>query len=133
MAVRGVLAQADVRQEEQLGEARAELPQRALDDAVLVPGSRPLVVLPVGDPEEDHGADPAAEHALGLAGDVGDGVPGHGRQGLVRLGALGDEQGQHEVGEVEAHLADEVPERRRPPEPPQPRRRKRAHDRHCTP
>src|SRR5438034_22389 len=57
MAVRRVLAQADVGEEHELREARAEVAERALDDAVVLPGAGGLLVLRLRDAEEDDRAD----------------------------------------------------------------------------
>ena len=57
VAVRRVLAEADVGEQHELGEARAQRAQRALDDAVVVPGAGALLVLLLRDAEEHHGAD----------------------------------------------------------------------------
>ena len=72
MPVRGVLAEAHVRQQQQLGEAPAQLVQRALHDAVVRPRAGALVVLVVGNAEEDHRLDAEADELLGLAHDVVD-------------------------------------------------------------
>ena len=53
VAVRGVLAEADVGQEQQLGKARPERTERLLDDPLGDPGARALVVLLLRDAEED--------------------------------------------------------------------------------
>ena len=66
MAVRGVLAQADVRDEHELRLLGAERPQCLLDDPVLDPRARALVVLLLGDSEEEHGLDPERDELAGL-------------------------------------------------------------------
>ena len=63
VAVGGVLAEADVGQQQQLGEARPERAQRLLDDPVGDPGARALVVLLLGDAEEDDRPDAGARAA----------------------------------------------------------------------
>ena len=63
VAVRGVLAQADVGEQEQLGEARPERAERLLDDPVRDPRARALVVLLLRDAEEDHRLDARREAA----------------------------------------------------------------------
>ena len=69
VAVRGVLAEADVGEQEQLGEARPQRTERLLDDPVGDPGTRAVVVLLLGDAEQDHGLDAGAEQLLALAHD----------------------------------------------------------------
>ena len=73
MTVRRVLAQADVGQQQQLGKARPQLAQRLLHDAVVDPRAGALVVLLLGDPEEDHGADAEPHELLDLAHELVDG------------------------------------------------------------
>ena len=55
VAVVGVLAEADVGHDEQLGMRLLDRARRELDDALVVVGARALGVLAVGDPEEQHG------------------------------------------------------------------------------
>ena len=63
VAVRGVLAEADVGHQHELGEAGPQRAQRLLDDPVLLPRAGRLLVLPVRDPEQHHGADAASPRA----------------------------------------------------------------------
>ena len=57
VAVRGVLAEADVGDHGQLRMGLLQRPHRHLDDALVVVGARPGLVLVGGDAEEQHGAD----------------------------------------------------------------------------
>ena len=56
VAVRRVLAEADVGEQQQLREPRPQRAQRALDDPVVVPRAGALLVLLLRDPEQDHRA-----------------------------------------------------------------------------
>ena len=76
-------------------------------DAVVVPRAGALLVLLVGDPEQDHGADADADERVDLADDVVDRPAAHRRQRLVRLGRRPDEERHDEVLEVEPRLAHE--------------------------
>ena len=113
VAVRGVLAEAHVGQQQQLGEARPQRAQRLLDDPVLDPRARALVVLLLGDAEEDHRVHAGAQQLLALAHDAVDRVPRERGQALVRQRLGRDEQRLHEVVERERRLAHEVAQRRR--------------------
>ncbi len=55
VTVRGVLAEADVRDQHEPGQLGPQRPERALDDPVVDPGARALVVLLLGHAEEEHG------------------------------------------------------------------------------
>ena len=66
VAVRRVLAEADVGEQDELREARPQRAQRDLDDAVLLPRAGRLVVLHLGDAEEHHRADAARGKLLDL-------------------------------------------------------------------
>jgi hypothetical protein len=57
VAVGRVLAEADVREEDELREAWPQRAQRLLDDAVVLPRAGRLVVLVSRDAEEQEGAD----------------------------------------------------------------------------
>ena len=63
VAVVGVLAQAHVGHEHELGQLGPQRAQRLLHDAVLRVGAGAGVVLFLGDPEEEHRADPEPVHA----------------------------------------------------------------------
>jgi hypothetical protein len=113
--VRGVFAEADVREEDEPRHPFAERAQRLLDDPVVVVGARAGLVLLLRDPEEDHGRDPGAVRGLGLVAEAVDRALRDARQALERpLDALaGDgEERVHEVVERETRLPDERPERR---------------------
>jgi hypothetical protein len=83
VAVRRVLAQADVRQQQQLGKTRPQRAQRALDDAVVDPRARALVVLVLGNPEENHRPHAEPNEVLDLAHDVVDAEAAEGREQVV--------------------------------------------------
>src|SRR5439155_23559022 len=91
VSMRRVLAEADVGDEDEV--AATQLAQRALDDALVVPGGRTVLVLLVGDAEEDDGLDAEADELVRLRADSFDGVPCEpGEVGVrQRLGA--DEEG----------------------------------------
>ncbi len=110
VAVRGVLAETDVGEQQELGEPGPQRPQRLLHDPVLDPGARALVVLRRGDAEEEHRPDPDAQELLTFAHDRLDRVPGEPRQTLVRHRLRRDEQGHHEVVGREGGLPHEVAE-----------------------
>ena len=79
MPVRGVLAEADVGHQHELGEARPERAEGALDDPVVVPRAGRLLVLLLGDPEEDHRLHAEPNELLDLTDDVVDRVARHAR------------------------------------------------------
>ena len=70
VAVRGVLAQADVRDEHELRLIGGERPERLLDDPVLDPRARALVVLLLWDSEQQHGLDPERGKLAGLRHEI---------------------------------------------------------------
>src|SRR6266542_5188608 len=78
VAVRGVLAEADVSEQRQT--AVFERVQSALDDAVVVVGAGPFLVLLPGDAEEDHRTDPEPCELLSFGGHRFDGVSRESRQ-----------------------------------------------------
>ena len=110
-AVRGVLAQAHVRQHGQSRRLGPDGADRALHGAGVVPGRRPLLILAIGQSEQEHAADPAG---LGLRrqarGDVGRDVAlaGERRDRAVDARAGDDEQRLHEIGRRDARLAHEA-------------------------
>src|SRR4029450_1533280 len=83
VAVRGVLAQADVGQQQQLRKAAAQLAQGALPDTVLGPRAGPFVVLLVGDAEENDRLHAEAHELFHFARDVVDTEAAEWRQQLV--------------------------------------------------
>src|SRR5205085_9868106 len=128
--VRRVLAETDVREEDETGRARTDRPQRPLDDAVVVPRARALLVFLLGDPEEDHGADAERGELSPFGRGRLDRMPRQAGQVVVRERLGPDEERHDEVVEAEPGLADETAQRVRAPEPAKPRDRKRAHP--CT-
>src|SRR3954454_14448723 len=112
MPVRRVLAEADVRQQEQLGEAPAQLAQRALDDAGVRPRARALLVLVFRNPEQDHRLDAEADELLGLTHDVLDGEAAERRQKLIAARVRADEERHDELVQVEMCLSDQIAQRR---------------------
>src|SRR4029077_8305027 len=83
VAVRRVLAETDVGEEDELREARPERPQRDLDDSVLLPGAGRLLVLDLRDTEQDDGPNAAPRQRLRLAQQPLDVETRHPRQRLV--------------------------------------------------
>src|SRR4051794_5852525 len=108
VAVRRVLAKTDVGQEEQLREPRPQRSKRLLNDAVVDPRAGALVVLLLGDAEEDHRLNPRPEQVLALANGALDREPRERGQPVVRQLLGSDEQRLHEVVERQRRLADEV-------------------------
>ncbi len=127
VSVRRVLAQADVRHQHELGEARAQRTQRALHDPVVLPRTRRLLVLLLGDAEEHHGLDTPAHELLGLPEQVVDAESRHARQRLVAQRIGGDEERHDERLEVEARLAHEPTQGAGAPEAAEPDVGVRAH------
>jgi hypothetical protein len=107
VAVRGVLAEAHVGHEHELGEARTERTERALHDAVVLPRAGRLLVLLLGDAEEDHRLHAETDELLDLADGVVHRVPRHPGQFLVAPRFRRHEEWHHELVKVEAGLADE--------------------------
>jgi hypothetical protein len=116
--MRRVLAEADVGREDEVGEAQAQLAERALDDPILVVGAGGLVVFLLGDAEEQHRRDAESRERLDLLDERVDGAlrdPGQALEGMDDAVARADEERHHEVGQVEPRLADE---RAQPPGAP---------------
>ena len=129
MPVRRVLAETDVREQQELRKPLAQRTQRVLDDAVLLPGAGALVVLRLGDAEQDHRLDARRDELLRLSDETLDGVPAHRGQRLV-LKRLGRDEVRHDqVREVEARLARERSQRARAAQAPETGGGERAHDR----
>ena len=63
VAVRRVFAEADVGDDHQTGQLAHQRPDRALHEAILVPRRRSLIVLPLGQAEEQHAPDPVGRAA----------------------------------------------------------------------
>ena len=127
MPVRRVLAEADVREQNELGVAVAERSQGALDDPVVVVRAGALLVLLLRDPEQQQCFHTEAAQLVRLADDAVDGVARKTRQLVVGERLRAHEQRHDEVVEREARLAHEPAQPGRPPKPPQPRDGKRAH------
>ena len=127
VAVRGVLAEADVSHQHQLGVLRAERAKRLLHDPVLVPGTGALVVLLVGHAEEEERLDAKPGQLAGLGDEVVDRVTAHPGQILVPNRRGPGEERQHEVVEVEPRLAHQAPEGIGSTQPPEACRRECAH------
>ena len=114
VAVRGVLAHADVGDHDEVGVGLLQRAHRHLDHALVVVGAGAELVLGGGDAEEDHRAD-ADRDQLGRLGDgLGDRQPldaGHRLDGLAHRLAGGHEHRLDQVLGAQARLADEVAER----------------------
>ena len=103
-----VLAEADVGDEHELGELGAQRAQRLLDDPVVVPGARALVVLLLRDAEEQHRLDAEPRRALPPRARARRPSAADRRaapRSRTRRGR--DEERHHEVVEVEPRLAHE--------------------------
>ena len=114
VAVVGVLAEADVGEDEQLGVRRLDRARGELDRAVVVPGAGAVGVLLGGDAEEQDGRDAERVGGAGLLHDRGDAVAvdaGHRGDRRAPLQPVLDEQRQHEVRRRQRGLAHEVAQR----------------------
>ena len=127
VAVRGVLAEADVGDEDELRVLGAHRPQRPLDDPVLVPGARALVVLLLGHAEEEQRLAAERGELARLGDEILDREAAHPGQLLVRNGRRPDEVRHHEVVEVEPRLAHEPAQGVGAAEAAKPRRGEGAH------
>jgi hypothetical protein len=106
-----VLAQADVGDDQQVGVRGLESAYRQLDDTVVVPGARTLLVLLGRDAEQQHRRDAEGQGLAGLLDDRRERVAvdaGHRVDRPAAVQALLHEQREDEVAGVEARLADEV-------------------------
>ena len=124
VAVRGVLAQADVGDHGQLGVGLLERPYRKLDDALLVVGAGAGLVLGGGYAEQQHGPDSGREDLLAFGDQLGDRQPLHAwhRGNLLAHAFAGNhEQRLDQVRRRYVGLADQVAERLRAAQPPHPR------------
>ena len=111
VAVARVLAQAHVGHDEQVGVGLLDRADRELDDALVVVGARALLVLVVGDAEQQHGRDAEGGGGARLLDGVGDREAldaGHRGDGLAAVGAVDDEQRVDEIARLERGLAHEV-------------------------
>src|SRR5262249_39335648 len=127
VAVRRVLAEADVRQEQQLRKPRPQLAQGLLHDAVLDPRARALVVLLLRDAEQDHRLHARPEQLLALADGAVDRHARQRGQPVVRKGLGRDEERLDEVVERQRRLAHEVAQGAAAAESAEARRREGAH------
>jgi hypothetical protein len=127
VAVVGVLAEADVRHQDELRRRVAQRAEPALHDAVRIPGAAPLVVLRLRDPEQDHRLDAETGELLPLRGERLQRVALHRRELLVGERLRRDEQREDHVVEVEPRLPHERAHAPARAQPPQPCRRERAH------
>ena len=120
VAVAGVLAIADVGHDQQIGQGAFHRAHGSLHDAVLVVILRCLVVLLVGNPEQDHAADPQRVRALAFLHQFVDReleVAGHGGDRLADAFAGAGEQRQDEIGRLELGFAHQPPHRFRDAQP----------------
>ena len=129
VAVRRVFAEADVRQQDEVGEARPQRAQRLLNDPVVLPRTGCLLVLLRRDAEEQDGADARRCEVLDYANEAAEVEARHARQLLVRERLGSDEERHDELVEREPGLAHEPAQGSRTAEAPQPGDRERAHAR----
>src|SRR5207245_10123916 len=120
VAVVGILAEADVGDEEQARRRLADGAERARDDALGVGGAAAARVLPLRHAEEDDGRhaqvpEPAA--LLGRALDRALRDAWHRRDRLLDPAPGHDEERLHELGRVDARLAHQAAERLAAAEP----------------
>ncbi len=116
MAVRGVLAEADVGDHGQVGVGVLQRPDRHLHDPLVVVGAAADLVLGGGDAEQQQRADPGGGDLAGLLDQVGDREALDARHRLDLLAdplAGDDEGGLDQVGRRELGLADHAAQRRR--------------------
>ena len=108
--------------------------KRALHDPVLVPGAAALVVLLLRDAEQDQRLRRRARRLVDLAHEPVDGVAGHARKGLVRLGLRRDEVRHARSRRGSRRVSrDERAQARRAPKAPQPGHGERAHGSNLSP
>ena len=124
VAVARVLAEAHVGDDEQVGVRVLDRARGELDDALVVPRPGALLVLVRRDAEQrapraGRSAARLARLAHGLVEIDSRSTPGIASIGLRPLEAGLDEHRQHEVGGLEARLAHQVAQRRRPAQTPQ--------------
>ena len=124
VAVRHVLAEADVGDHDQRRLGLLERAHRELDDALGVVGAGGGVVLVGRDPEQQHGGDPERRDLLSLLVEVGDREPldsGHRVDRLAPVASVGDEQRIDEVLDRQLGLTHEAAQGAGLPHPPQSR------------
>ena len=130
VTVRRVLAQADVRDHDELGDGAAERTDGLLHDPVLVVGARGGLVLRRRNSEEEDRPDPGSARSGSFVAERVDRPLRNRRQSLERplhTLARADEERVDEVGQVDARLPDERPQGSGPPEPAQTGDGKGAH------
>ena len=113
MAVRGVLAEADVGDEDEAGEGRFTLDgaQGGLDDAIVGPGAGSLLIFGGGQTEEQYAAEAQCDTLVRFLQSLIDGKiedPGHGGDGLADAFAGHDEERIDQRGGLKVRLADEA-------------------------
>ena len=134
VAVRRVLAEADVGQQHELGEARPQRAQRLLDDAVVLPRAGRLArPSPPGRRRGSRARTPRRASSSTSRNEPLDVVARHPRQLLVRERLGRDEERHHELVEREPRLAHEPAQRRRAAKAAEPGDREGAHARDGTP
>ena len=118
-----VLAEADVREDGQVGGGALHGPNRLLDHAVVRVGALRERILLARQAEEDDRRDAEGRELRRLPRDLLDRVTPDAREGRDVCGdraVLANEQGLHEVREIRGGLADERPDRRVLSETPEP-------------
>ncbi len=123
MPVIGVLAEADVGDDAQLGRGALRRGDRALHDAIRRVGARAARVLLFGNAEQDDGRNPEIRDGLRLFGDLIGREPedaGHRPDRLAHAAAAHGEEREHQVVAREARLAHQSPQRLGAPQPPHP-------------
>ncbi len=111
VAVAGVLAVADVGDDDEFGVGGFDGADGLLDDAVVVVRAGGLLVLVLGDAEEDDAADAEGDALGAFLDEFVDGeleIAGHGVDRLADAFALDGEQGEDEVVGGEIGFADET-------------------------
>src|SRR5437588_3909140 len=114
MALIGVHAQTEVRDQEQgIAERLPQPPQALLHDAVVSPRPRSLRVFAQRNAEEDHALHPHPERFLDFACDRVERVlilPWHGVDGYRLLDALAEKERVHQVLRAKLRFARKPPE-----------------------
>jgi hypothetical protein len=122
VAERGVLAHADIRNQDQLLRCRrfVEGAQGLLDDAVVVPRAGALLVLGLGQSEEEQAAEAKAGRFFGfLDCDVDRNIEdaGHGGDRAANAGSRADEERIDQVAGLKRCLANQGAQRLIAPQP----------------